>query len=55
MQELHHQNEHEDYFRILTTLLQLMEKKIKVELKIVGGKRIPLENIVKNYSRFGEE
>ena len=31
------------------------DKKIKVDLKIVGGKRIPLENIVKNYTRFGEE
>jgi hypothetical protein len=30
-------------------------KNIQVDLKIVGGKRIPLENIVKNYSQFGEE
>ena len=29
--------------------------KIKVDLKIVGGKRIPLEDIVRNYSQFGEE
>lgn len=28
---------------------------VKVDLKIVGGKRMPLEDIVKNYSRFGEE
>jgi len=36
-------------------IITINGKKIKVELKIVGGKRIPLENIVKNYSRFGEE
>jgi 3',5'-cyclic AMP phosphodiesterase CpdA len=30
-------------------------KNIQVDLKIVGGKRMPLENIVKNYSQFGEE
>jgi len=30
-------------------------KKIQVDLKIVGGKRMPLENIVKNYSQFGDE
>lgn len=30
-------------------------KNVKVDLKIVGGKRMPLEDIVKNYSRFGEE
>ena len=36
-------------------IITINGKKIKVDLKIVGGKRIPLENIVKNYSRFGEE
>ena len=36
-------------------IITINGKKIKVELKIVGRKRIPLENIVKNYSRFGEE
>lgn len=30
-------------------------KKIQVDLKIVGGRRIPIEDIVKNYARFGEE
>ena len=29
--------------------------KVLVDLKIVGGKRVPLDSIVKNYSQFGEE
>ena len=36
-------------------IITIEDKKIKVDLKIVGGKRLPLEDIVKNYSRFGEE
>lgn len=36
-------------------IITIKDKKIKVDLKIVGGKRMPLEDIVKNYSRFGEE
>jgi 3',5'-cyclic-AMP phosphodiesterase len=36
-------------------IITIEDKKIQVDLKIVGGKRIPLEDIVKNYSRFGEE
>ena len=36
-------------------IIIIEDKKIKVDLKIVGGKRLPLEDIVKNYTRFGEE
>ena len=36
-------------------IITIEDKKIKVDLKIVGGKRILLEDIVKNYSQFGEE
>jgi len=36
-------------------IINIEDKKINVDLKIVGGKRIPLEDIVKNYARFGEE
>jgi len=36
-------------------IITIVNKKIQVDLKIVGGKRIPLEDIVKNYTRFGEE
>jgi len=36
-------------------IITIENKKIQVDLKIVGGKRIPLEDIVKNYTRFGEE
>jgi len=36
-------------------IITIDKKKITVDLKIVGGKRMPLEDIVKNYARFGEE
>jgi len=36
-------------------IITIDDKKIQIDLKIVGGKRIPLEDIVKNYSIFGEE
>ena len=36
-------------------IITIENKKIKIDLKIVGGKRMPLEDIVKNYTRFGEE
>jgi len=36
-------------------IITIEDKKINVDLKIVGGKRILLEDIVKNYSQFGEE
>jgi len=36
-------------------IVKITKDEQRVDLKIVGGKRIPLESIVKNYSRFGEE
>jgi 3',5'-cyclic AMP phosphodiesterase CpdA len=36
-------------------IITIEDKKVKVDLKIVGGKRMPMENIVKNYSQFTEE
>jgi len=36
-------------------IISIDDKKIQVDLKIVGGKRMLLEDIVKNYTRFGEE
>ena len=36
-------------------IVTIENKKIIVDLKIVGGKRMLLEDIVKNYARFGEE
>ena len=36
-------------------IITIENKKIKVDLKIVGGKRTLLEDMVKNYARFGEE
>lgn len=36
-------------------IITIKNKKIKVDLKIVGGKRTPLDDIVKKYSRSSEE
>lgn len=36
-------------------IINIEKGKIKVDLKIVGGKRMPLEEMVENYKRFGEE
>ena len=36
-------------------ILTIQNKKVCVDLKLVGGKRIPIEDIVKNYSQFHEE
>ena len=36
-------------------IIEINEHEIQVDLKIVGGERMPLNDIVKNYSRYGEE
>ncbi len=36
-------------------IITIKGKKVAVDLKIVGGQRTPLDNIVKNYSQFGQE
>lgn len=36
-------------------IITIKNKKIHVDLKIVGGKKIPLESIVEHYTRSGEE
>jgi len=36
-------------------ILTISNKKIQIDLKIVGGKRVHIEEIVTNYSQFGEE
>ena len=36
-------------------ILTISNKKVQVDLKIVGGKRLPIDEIVNNYSQFGEE
>lgn len=41
----------ENTFNIIT----ISGKTVQVELKIVGGKRIPIDEIVSNYSQYGEE
>ena len=42
-------------FKNAYNIITIKNKKIKVDLKIVGGHRTPLNDIVKKYSRFGEE
>ncbi len=36
-------------------ILTISNKKVQVDLKIVGGKRLPIDEIVNNYSQFDEE
>ena len=36
-------------------IITIDKNKIIVDLKIVGGKTMPLQNLVTNYTRFGEE
>ncbi len=36
-------------------ILTISNKKIQVDLKIVGGKRLPIDEIVNNSSQFGDE
>jgi len=36
-------------------IVKIEKNQVKVDLKIVGGKRLPLEDIVRHYSRFGED
>ena len=36
-------------------IVNVDKNKLEIDLKIIGGKRMPLEDIVKNYTRFGEE
>jgi len=35
-------------------IITISGKQIQVDLKIVGGKRMPIDDIVKNYTQFGE-
>lgn len=35
-------------------IITISDKKIQVDLKIVGGKRMPIDDIMKYYTRFGE-
>lgn len=36
-------------------IITISDKTIQVELKVVGGKRVPLDEIVSKYSQYGEE
>jgi 3',5'-cyclic AMP phosphodiesterase CpdA len=36
-------------------IITISDKQVTVDLKIVGGKRVPIDDIVNNYSQFGDE
>ncbi len=36
-------------------ILTISNKKVQVDLKIVGGKRLPIDEIMNNYSQFDDE
>ncbi len=36
-------------------ILTIEDKKVQIDLKIVGGKRVPINDIVNNYSQFHDE
>ncbi len=36
-------------------IITVKDRKVQVDLKMVGGKRIPIEDVVKNYAGFGDE
>ncbi|HSD04323.1 MAG TPA: metallophosphoesterase family protein [Nitrosopumilaceae archaeon] len=43
------------FFENTYNIITIEKHKIKVDLKIVGGKRFPLKDLVTNYTRFGDE
>ena len=43
------------FFENSYNIIKIEDGNISVELKVVGGKREPLQSVVKNYSRFEEE
>ena len=43
------------FFENTYNIITIEKNKFKVDLKIVGGKRFPLKDLVTNYTRFGEE
>ena len=43
------------HFENTYNIVKIEKNKVKVDLKIVGGKRMPLDDIVRKYTRFGEE
>ena len=43
------------FFENTYNIITISNKKIQVDLKIVGGKRLPIDEIMNNYSQFDEE
>ncbi len=43
------------FFENTYNILTISNKKMQVDLKIVGGKRLPIDEIVNNYSQFADE
>jgi 3',5'-cyclic AMP phosphodiesterase CpdA len=43
------------FFENTYNIITISNKTVKVDLKIVGGRRTPIDEIVNNYSQFGDE
>jgi hypothetical protein len=43
------------FFENTYNIITISNKKIQVDLKIVGGKRLHIDDILNNYSQFGDE
>ena len=43
------------FFENSYNIVNITDGKIRVDLKVVGGKRTPLKDIAKNYVRFEDE
>ena len=43
------------FFENSYNIITVENKKIQVDLKVVGGKRTPLQDITNNYARFEDE
>ena len=43
------------FFENSYNIITVENKKIQVDLKVVGGKRTPLQDITNNYTRFEDD
>jgi len=43
------------FFENTYNILTINNREVQVDLKIVGGKRVPIDDIVNNYSQFHDE
>ena len=43
------------FFENSYNIITVENKKIQVDLKVIGGKRTPLQDITKDYARFEDD